>query len=104
MPEYKIRIHSDAIDDLQKATKWYEDQVDGLGSRFEKQVVKQINKLKTTAGIYTIRYYKVRCVVIEKFPFMIHFTIDDNHQYVDILALFHTSRNPMIWEGRENKE
>ncbi|HQT59555.1 hypothetical protein, partial [Daejeonella sp.] len=45
-----------------------------------------------------------RTTVIEKFPFMIHFTIDDNHQYVDILALFHTSRNPMIWEGRENKE
>ena len=56
MPDYKIRIHSEAFDDLQKATKWYEDQLAGLGSRFEKQVVNQINKLKTTAGIYTIRY------------------------------------------------
>jgi len=98
MPDYKIRIHSEAFDDLQKATEWYEDQLAGLGSRFEKQVVKQINKLKTTAGIYTIRYNEVRCVVIEKFPFMIQFTIDNNHQYVDILALFHTSRNPMIWK------
>jgi plasmid stabilization system protein ParE len=100
MPEYKIRIHSEAMDDLQEAIEWYEDQMSGLGSRFKKQVVKQIDKLKATAGIYSIRYGEVRCVVIEKFPFMIHFTIDDNHNHVDILAIFHTSRNPMIWKAR----
>lgn len=98
MPEYKIRIHSAAIDDLQAAIEWYEGQMVGLGSRFKKQVVKQIDMLKASAGIYSIRYGEVRCVIIEKFPFMIHFTIDDNHKYVDILALFHTSRNPMIWK------
>lgn len=47
MTKYKISIDSDALQDIQHATDWYNQQVKGLGSRFQKQVKKQINSLKS---------------------------------------------------------
>lgn len=67
MSKYNIKVYPEAIDDIQNATDWYNDQLVGLGSRFKKQVIKQINKLETTAELYTIRYNEVRCMVIKKF-------------------------------------
>ncbi|MBB6502033.1 type II toxin-antitoxin system RelE/ParE family toxin [Pedobacter cryoconitis] len=96
MSSYKIKVFPEALDDIQKATDWYNEQSYGLGTRFQKQVVQQINKLNKTAEVYTVRYSNVRCMVIKKFPFMIHFLIED--EIVVIFAIFHTSRNPKIWD------
>ncbi|MGY0040404.1 hypothetical protein [Pedobacter sp. NJ-S-72] len=68
MPSYKIKVFPDALNDIQKATDWYNYQSYGLGTRFQKQVIKQINKLNNTFEIYTMRYNNVRCMVIKKFP------------------------------------
>jgi hypothetical protein len=69
MPEYLIKIFPEALQDIQKATNWYNDQLAGLGERFQKQTIKQINKLKISAELYAIRYNNVRCMVIKKFPY-----------------------------------
>jgi hypothetical protein len=50
---------------------------------------------------YAIRYADVRCMLVKKFPFMVHFTIDENQKLVEVFAVHHTSRNPKIWEERK---
>lgn len=47
MPKYKIKIAPDALQDIQDATDWYNKQLQGLGTRFQKQVITQINSLKS---------------------------------------------------------
>jgi uncharacterized protein YukE len=42
MANYKIRVEPDALQDIQESTDWYNEQVQGLGSRFQKQVKTQI--------------------------------------------------------------
>lgn len=42
MPKFKVKIDSDALLDIQEATNWYNKQIAGLGSRFQKQVKQQI--------------------------------------------------------------
>lgn len=37
---------------------------------------------------------------IEKFPYMVHFTVDEKNGIVKILAVIHTSRNPDIWDEK----
>jgi len=96
MHAYKIKVFPDALVDIQKATDWYNEQSHGLGTRFQKQAIKQINKLSQTAESFTVRYDNVRCMVIKKFPLMVHFLIEE--ETVIIFALFHTSRNPKIWD------
>ena len=101
MKPFKIKIDEEAVTDIQEATKWYNEQVPGLGLRFKKQVKKQINSLKTNPKSYGKRYSDVRCVLINKFPFLIHFKINETKNTVEIFAILHTSRNPKIWEERK---
>ena len=101
MAKYKIVVEPDALQDIQEATDWYNEQLKGLGSRFQKQVVTQVNTLKKNPLGYAIRYAAVRCMIVKKFPFMVHFTIDENQKLVEVFAVYHTSRNPKIWEERK---
>lgn len=101
MPKYKIKIEPAALQDIQEVTDWYNKQFQGLGSRFQKQVIVQIDSLKSNPTVYAIRYAEVRCMIIKKFPFMVHFTTDENQKLVEVFAIYHTSRNPKIWEERK---
>lgn len=97
---YKIIIDEDALLDLTEASAWYEKKLDGLGTRFSKQVKKQINSLKNNPFICEVRYKDIRCFPIKKFPFMIHYQVNENHKLIKIYSIFHTSRNPTVWNDR----
>lgn len=103
MVKYQVKIDLDALADIQEATNWYNQQLDGLGSRFQKQVKQQINSLKTKPEHYSIRYADVRCMLIKKFPFLIHYTIENFTFTVKVFAVIHTSRNPKIWKEKRSK-
>ena len=100
MDDFLIIIDEDAIQDIQNATYWYNFQINGLGKKFQKQVINQINSLKKDANLYAIRYKNVRCMIVKKFPFMVHYTFDDMLNNVQIFAVIHTSKNPKIWFKR----
>jgi hypothetical protein len=85
MSKYTISIDTDALQDIQDATDWYNKQLTGLGSRFQKQVKTQINSLKKNAVIYAVRYENVRCMLIKRFPFMVHFTLNENKELLRYL-------------------
>jgi plasmid stabilization system protein ParE len=101
MANYKIRVEPDALQDIQESTDWYNEQVKGLGSRFQKQVKTQINPLKKNPLGYAVRYAKVRCMLKKKFPFLVHFIIDEELKVVEVFAVYHTSRDPKIWLERK---
>jgi mRNA-degrading endonuclease RelE of RelBE toxin-antitoxin system len=96
--EYKIIIDKDALHDIQAVTDWYNTRLTGLGKKFQSQVKSQINSLKHNPNIYSIRYNEVRCLIVKKYPYMVHFKVDDKNLKVEIFAVIHTSRNPEIWD------
>ncbi len=96
--KYSIKIDIDAVKDIQNTVEWYELQIEGLGLRYKNQVKKQITSLKENPLLFSIKYNTVRCRKIDKFPFLIHYKIDDELKTVTIFAVFHTSRNPEIWK------
>ena len=98
MNRYDLVIDTDALQDVQEIIDWYNKQAAGLGTRFHKQATLQINNLKNSPGNYSIRYADVRCMTIKKFPFLVHFVIDEENLRVGVFAVIHTSRNPKIWE------
>jgi plasmid stabilization system protein ParE len=97
---FKIKINDEAFSDILEITAWYNDRVPGLGLRFQKNIKKQITALKNNAYSYSIRYHDVRCSVVKKFPFLIHYIIDEANETIDVFAIIHTSRNPKIWEQK----
>ncbi len=98
MKTYKLVIDRNALQDIQDITDWYNSQSKGLGARFQKQVKLQINKLRDNPNAHTIRYADIRCNVVKKFPFLIHYLVDEAAFLVEVFAVIHTSRNPKIWE------
>jgi len=103
MKTYKIKIEPEALTDIQEITDWYNKQETGLGKRFQKTTIKQINSLSSSPQIYAIRYKEIRCMVIKKFPYMVHFYINDDTCVVEVLAVISTNRNPKIWNEKTKK-
>ena len=100
MKKYKIKIEPEALTDIQEITKWYNKAQKGLGERFQNTTIKQINSLHTDPQIYAIRYKEIRCVLVSKFPYMIHFYINEENNMVEVLAVISTDRNPRIWKEK----
>jgi mRNA-degrading endonuclease RelE of RelBE toxin-antitoxin system len=98
---YHLKIDIDAFKNIQETYEWYELQLKGLGSRYKTQTKKQINKLKKDPYLFSIRYDTIRCLKIEKFPFLIHYLINESENVVTVFAVFHTSRSPEIWKRRQ---
>ena len=96
---YILKIDVDAFKNIQDTSEWYELQSKGLGQRYKNQTKKQINTLKKDPYLFSIKYGEIRCRKIEKFPFLIHYLIDENTKTVAVFAVFHTSRNPEIWKA-----
>lgn len=97
---YSLKIDIDAFNDIKETSEWYEMQFKGLGLRYKTQAKKQINSLKKNPYLFAIKYNEVRCRKIEKFPFLIHYTIEEELNIITVFAVFHTSRNPEIWKMR----
>ena len=82
---YKLIIDIDAFKDIQETI----------------QTKKQINSLKKDPYIFSLKYNEIRCRKIEKFPFLIHYQVDEILKTITVFAVFHTSRSPKIWERKD---
>lgn len=93
---YSLKINNAAIQDIEEARFWYNLQQNNLGDKFKNQVVQQIEILKQRPKSFSYRYKNVRCFKVVKFPFLIHFCVDDKLKLVKVFGVLHTSRNPKI--------
>ena len=103
MQKFSIKIDVEALEDIQKTTDWYNSVNNGLGAKFQKQVISQISKLNKNPYLFSIKYENVRCFLISKFPFLVHYSVNDDKFVIEILAIFQTSRNPQVWLERMKK-
>ena len=100
MKKYKVQVEPEALTDIQDITDWYNEQQPGLGKRFRNTGIKQINTLNKNPQIYQVRYKEIRCMIVKKFPYMVHFFINEENLTVEVLAVISTDRNPKIWEEK----
>lgn len=98
---FQLKIDTDVSNDIQETFEWYELRLKGLGLRYKTQAKKQINSLKKDPYLFSIKYNEIRCKKIEKFPFLIHYLINEKTNVITVFAVFHTSRNPEIWNKRQ---
>ena len=91
---YKLEFRDKAAKEYEEAYEWYEEQLIGLGDKFEKAVDEKLNKILNNPLHYkktTKRYHEA---TLDKFPFIIAYSVNDNENYILIMAIFHTSCNP----------
>jgi len=75
---YKVKILPSAKLDIKESALWYNDQQKGLGKKFTTQIREEIKFIKQNPKAVSIKYDDItRTTLIDVFPFMIHFTIDN---------------------------
>lgn len=97
---FDIKIEPEAHQDIQEGIDWYNEQQPGLGRTFYEEVKDAFKRLQTHP-FFQIRYDKVRCLPLKSYPYMIHFTVDEQEKRVIVRAVFNMSRDPGIWKKRK---
>src|SRR5690554_7444921 len=80
---YKPTILPLAKEDIKEAAHWYNTKKKGLGKRFTKAVRAEVKYICKNPKSLSIRYDDTRCAVLDVFPFMIHYTIEESQKTVD---------------------
>jgi len=88
---YSIRIAEAAENDIREASLYYEDQKDNLGNSFENHVNEAVDNILSNPLKTQIRYGNTRTFFLKKFPYGIHYQINESH--ILIVAVFHTSQD-----------
>ena len=97
---YKAIILPLAKQDIKEAAKWYNERQPGLGKRFTRHVRQKVKFIRQNPTAVAIRYDDTRTAVLDVFPYMIHFTVDDENKLVIISAVLSTHRDPDMWMER----
>lgn len=91
---------SAAAEDAKQAAEWYNQKKAGLGKEFLFELRKTINYIKKNPETVAVRYDSTRTVLLDRFPFLVHFSIDSSKKLILISAVLHTSRSPNKWNRR----
>ena len=95
---YKLLILPNAKEEIREAAKWYNKRQEGLGKRFTEEVREKVHFIRQNPKALNVRYDEIRTGVLNLFPFMVHYTVDEKDNTIIIIAVMHTSRNPELWK------
>ena len=73
---FKVSISQAAMQDIREAAQYYEETQNRLGKRFKDSVKKSIQALEINP-LFQIRYKNIRCLPLAKFPYMIHYSVNE---------------------------
>jgi len=90
---YNFKIEPEVFNEIQSGIDFYNAKRNGLGKRFWDEINSNFKIIRKNP-FFQIRYANVRCVPLKKFPFMIHFTVDEKNKEIIIRNIFHTLRDP----------
>jgi plasmid stabilization system protein ParE len=103
MKSYGLVMESQAEEDILVAYDYYNGIYGNLSGKF-------VNALEATLAqivqnpYYQIKFQNIRCLKVKKFPYTIHYIIDEKYDEVHVLAVVHTATNPdKIWMWREEE-
>jgi len=93
-----VVFRSAARIEFDAAADWYDQQRQGLGTRFVAAVRAVRDRIATQADSYPQVYKYVREAPVKRFPYCVYYSVEGTQ--VVILSVFHTSRDPAIWQSR----
>jgi len=100
MKHFDVILSSEALNDLRNIRTWYNQKQSGLGKALINDVELTVSSIEQNPFFGSIKYKNIRTVSCSKFPYAIHYSIDETKGIVLIAAIFHLHRNP-FWDNKE---
>ena len=92
--KYKIIFHPVAEKEFNDAYYWYEEQLAGLGYRFEECIDIKLNQITSNPRLFPKGKRIFREALVDTFPYQLVYKILEKEKVVFIVAVYHSSRNP----------
>ncbi len=70
----------------------------GRGVKFANQVQKVFDRIASNPDLYAFVLADIRKAAVARFPYSVYYRAETAR--VEVLAVFHASRDPSIWKGR----
>ena len=93
-----ITFRRQARREFDDAADWYEQRRSGLGARFVAAVQDVLDEAAANPRRYPEVLDCVREGIVHGFPYCVYFR-EENGEIV-VLAVFHSSRDPAVWQSR----
>jgi plasmid stabilization system protein ParE len=93
-----IRLRRAVQIDYNQSVDWYETRRRGLGLRFLAALRKTLADIADQPDRWPEVWPGVREAPMLKWPFCIYYQVHADH--VMVLAVFHVSRDPSVWQSR----
>lgn len=93
-----VVLDPDAEAEFNDAFDFYEGRGDGLGESFAQAVTAVLRGIGATPRMHAAVRGEVRKAVVRNFPFCVYYV--EEPAQVRVISVFHTSRDPKIWQSR----
>ena len=104
MTRFRIRFHSSATEDLERAAMWYVDQGPGLAEEFLTEFEAALERIAENPHIGTPhpagdQTHPVRQRALRRFPYWLVFRVEEEH-ILTLIAVAHGHQSPDYWVKR----
>ncbi|MDP2114910.1 MAG: type II toxin-antitoxin system RelE/ParE family toxin [Bacteroidota bacterium] len=96
--KFSIEISDEAEIDFDKSYEYYFEDSPKVADAFFRRINVSFENIKQNPFTFPVAYKNIRKYVMKKFPFVIYYQIVNS--IIKVIAIFHTSRNPEIWNER----
>jgi plasmid stabilization system protein ParE len=93
-----VVLRDEARAEFDAAFDWYNSQRAGLGLEFLAEVQKVFDRIAANPLIHPAVFTDIHKAVVRRFPFAVFYRPHPDR--VEVVAVFHSSRDPSIWQGR----
>ena len=87
MKSFTVTFSPVAIAEIEDTIDYYEKHQTGLGKRFATQLQVTLNAVRRNPFFASVRYDDIRCAAIRKFPYLVHYHINEDELSVTIIAV-----------------
>ncbi len=95
---YAVRLRPEAVTELTEAWRWYETQREGLGDEFRACIDAAIAEVARSPLMWPKIHADARRRLVKRFPYAVIYLVEAAH--VEVIAVFHASRDPNHWGSR----
>ena len=96
----KLEFHTGAIEELRRATKYYNSARQGLGVRFTEAVDEALQQFRDNPRAGTPIARGQRRLNLKRFPYSVIVQVSEPQDLAIILAVAHQKRKPGYWRRR----
>ncbi len=93
-----VVLRDEAQVEFDKAFDWYDAQRAGLGAEFVAEVQRAFDRIETNPLMHRVVFADIRKAAVRRFPYSVFYRPHPDR--LEVIAVFHSSRDPSIWQGR----